>query len=227
MITWSTFGLQDSACYLIEELLFFHDFSIVVIVFIARGVGGAIFCGCLGIFTDKIFIKRHFMEFIWTAIPIFVLIQIALPSLFLLYVIDDVANCSLSIKTVGHQWYWSYEYRDYWSSKEEHSVGFDSFMLPYGELEDRGFRMLDVDNRAVLPYCTNIRVLVGSADVLHSWALPSLGVKADASPGRLNQLKVIRQRPGVFFGQCSEICGANHSFIPIVVEFVSAADYLM
>jgi len=103
---------------------------------------------------------------------------------------------------------------------------FDSYIIPQNELELNIFRLLDVDNRTVIPYKIHIRILISSADVLHAWAVPSLGVKADAIPGRLNQVKFISQRPGIFFGQCSEICGANHRFMPIVIEIVNINYFL-
>jgi heme/copper-type cytochrome/quinol oxidase subunit 2 len=105
-------------------------------------------------------------------------------------------------------------------------VEFDSYIVPEGDIEAQIFRLLDVDNRAVVPFNTHVRVLISSADVLHAWTVPSLGVKADAVPGRLNQVKFIAQRPGIYFGQCSEICGANHRFIPIVIEAVNTNDFL-
>jgi cytochrome c oxidase subunit 2 len=138
----------------------------------------------------------------------------------LLYLIDETTEPRITLKTVGHQWYWSYEYSDF------SEIEFDSYMVPTNSLESSDFRLLEVDNRVVLPYLTQIRVLVTAADVLHSWTIPSLGIKADAVPGRLNQLNVFFNRPGIFYGQCSEICGANHSFMPIRVESVSPMDFL-
>jgi len=161
------------------------------------------------------------VEWVWTLIPAILLLQIALPSLLLLYILDETVDRALTLKTIGHQWYWSYEYRDFWTVKRGLRLEFDRYIVPSSELEDGMFRLLEVDNRTVLPAHTQVRVLVSSADVLHSWTVPSLGVKADAVPGRLNQLKFIIQRPGLYFGQCSEICGANHRFIPIVVERVN------
>lgn len=138
----------------------------------------------------------------------------------MLYILDETVDSNLTIKSIGHQWYWSYEYSDF-SSIGGNLLEFDSYIIPRNELENGFFRLLDVDNRTVLPLHTQIRVLVSSADVLHSWTVPSIGVKADAVPGRLNQIKFISHRPGLFYGQCSEICGANHSFIPIVIEIVN------
>ena len=135
---------------------------------------------------------------------------------------DEVVEPGLTIKAIGHQWYWSYEYSDY----APDALEFDSYMIPVGDLESGALRLLEVDHRLVVPIQTQVRVLVSGADVLHSFAVPSLSVKLDAIPGRLNQTNFFIKRPGVFYGQCSEICGANHSFMPIVVEAVSLEKYV-
>lgn len=127
---------------------------------------------------------------------------------------------SVTIKTIGHQWYWSYEYSDF------NNVEFDSYIIPSNELNNNIFRLLDVDNRTVVPINSQVRNLITAADVLHSWTIPRLGVKADAVPGRLNQVNFYSTRPGVYFGQCSEICGANHRFMPIVVETSSSKNFI-
>lgn len=147
--------------------------------------------------------------------PAVTLIFIALPSLKLLYLLDEINNPLISIKTIGHQWYWSYEYSDF------KNIEFDSYIIPTNELKNDSFRLLDVDNRVVLPFNSQIRIIVTAADVLHSWTIPALRVKIDATPGRLNQIRFIINRAGLLFGQCSEICGANHRFIPIVIERIS------
>ena len=162
------------------------------------------------------------LEIIWTIIPTIILIFIAVPSFILLYSLDEVINPSITLKAIGHQWYWSYEYSDY---TEENSINFDSYMITENDLELGQFRLLEVDNRVVLPLNTHIRVLVTAGDVLHSWAVPSMNIKADAVPGRLNQLTLFIKRPGVYYGQCSELCGVNHAFMPIVVEAVSLWNY--
>jgi cytochrome c oxidase subunit 2 len=146
------------------------------------------------------------------------------PSFALLYSIDEVIDPTLTIKCIGHQWYWSYEYSDFESKLG--TINFDSYMIPEDELELGELRLLEVDNRIVLPQNTHIRVLVTAADVLHSWAVPSLGIKVDACTGRLNQTSLFLLRDGVFFGQCSEICGVGHANMPIVVESVSLDKYV-
>lgn len=149
-------------------------------------------------------------------VPIFVLLFLAIPSLRVLYYIDDI-DPYVTFKAIGRQWYWSYELMGF-------DLEFDSYMV--SSLGVGEFRLLDVDHRLVLPVGKNIRGLVTGGDVIHCWALPSAGVKADAVPGRLNQINFNIVRSGVFYGQCSEICGANHSFMPIVVEGLSSALFL-
>jgi cytochrome c oxidase subunit 2 len=135
---------------------------------------------------------------------------------------DEVMDPALTIKAIGHQWFWSYEYSDY----QAETLEFDSYMIPTSDLNKGDFRLLEVDNRLVVPINTHVRVLVTGADVLHSFAVPALAVKMDAVPGRLNQTGFFIKRPGIFYGQCSEICGANHSFMPIVIEAVSLEKYI-
>ena len=151
----------------------------------------------------------------------FTLLFLAFPSLRLLYLMDEVSQPSVTVKTIGHQWYWRYEYRDFLN------LEFDSYIIPTNDLDEGQFRLLEVDNRVVLPIGAEIRILVTSADVIHAWTIPSLGVKVDAIPGRLNQIGFISNRPGVFYGQCSEICGSNHRFIPIRVEFVNHSTFII
>ena len=165
------------------------------------------------------------IEIAWTVTPSLILMIIAIPSFALLYSMDEVVDPAITLKAIGHQWYWTYEYSDYTTSDNQ-SIVFDSYMIPEDDLELGQLRLLEVDHRVVLPINTHVRVIVTAADVLHSWAVPSLGVKCDAVPGRLNQTSVFLRREGVFYGQCSEICGANHGVMPIVVEGVSLEDYL-
>nr|QMS48768.1 cytochrome c oxidase subunit II [Osmylus lucalatus] len=214
MATWSQLSFQDGASPLMEQLIFFHDHTMLILVMITILVGYMMSTLFFNKFTDHNLLEGQIIEIIWTILPAITLIFIALPSLRLLYLMDEVYNPSLTLKSIGHQWYWSYEYSDFLN------VEFDSYMIPSNELSMNSFRLLDVDNRTVLPYQTQIRVLVSAADVLHSWAVPALGVKIDATPGRLNQTNIFMNRPGLFFGQCSEICGSNHSFMPIVIESV-------
>jgi len=220
MSLWGQWGFQDAASPLIEELIFFHDHAIIILVIIISLVGYAALSLVLNKYTCRSLVEGQEIETIWTIIPAIILVFLALPSLRLLYLLDEVGDCSLTVKSIGHQWYWSYEYSDFLN------IEFDSYIIPTNELESGDFRLLEVDHRVVLPTQTDIRVLVTSADVIHSWTVPSLGIKADAVPGRLNQLRFYIKYPGVFYGQCSEICGANHSFIPIVVEAVPLKNFI-
>lgn len=222
--TWSQLNFQDSNSPLIEELRHLHDYINLILVFIITFVGIIIILICRSKFINQKLLEVQMVEWVWTIIPAILLLQIALPSLLLLYMLDETADVSLTLKTIGHQWYWRYEYSDFCSVGDS-TLEFDAYIIPTGELQSGFFRLLDVDNRTVIPIHTQIRMLISSADVLHSWTVPSLGVKADAVPGRLNQVKFIRHRPGLYYGQCSEICGANHSFIPIVVERINSSTF--
>nr|YP_010956773.1 cytochrome c oxidase subunit II [Chasmodes bosquianus]WMY89879.1 cytochrome c oxidase subunit II [Chasmodes bosquianus] len=210
----SQLGLQDAASPVMEELLHFHDHALMIVFLISTFVLYIIVAMVSTKLTNKYILDSQEIEIIWTVLPALILILIALPSLRILYLMDEINEPHLTIKAVGHQWYWSYEYTDY----EE--LAFDSYMVPTQDLMPGQFRLLEADHRMVIPAESPIRILVTAEDVLHSWAVPSLGVKMDAVPGRLNQVAFIASRPGVFYGQCSEICGANHSFMPIVVEAV-------
>ena len=154
-----------------------------------------------------------------------ILIFIAFPSFKLLYLMDEVSDPSMAVLAEGHQWYWSYQYPDFLNSDDEF-IEFDSYLIPESDLEDGALRMLEVDNRLIIPELTHVRFLVTAADVIHSFACPSLGIKCDAYPGRLNQVSIMLNREGTFYGQCSEICGANHSFIPITIERISLKYFL-
>jgi len=165
------------------------------------------------------------IEIIWTITPSIILMVIAIPSFALLYSIDEVIDPAVTVKVVGHQWYWSYEYSDY-SDQNGNAISFDSYMVSDDDLQKGDLRLLEVDNRVILPANTHVRALITSADVLHSWAIPSLGVKMDACPGRLNQVSIFIKRPGVFFGQCSELCGVQHGFMPIAIEAVLIDKYI-
>nr|ALO70595.1 cytochrome c oxidase subunit 2 [Gyrohypnus fracticornis] len=220
MATWKTFTTQDSASPLMEQLLFFHDHALMILLMITVLVGYLMAMLFVNKFNYRYLLEGQTIELIWTILPAFTLIFIALPSLRLLYLLDEINNPLVTIKSIGHQWYWSYEYSDF------KNIEFDSYMIPSNELNNYNFRLLDVDNRMVVPFNSQIRMLVTAADVLHSWTIPSISVKIDATPGRLNQVSFSINRTGLFFGQCSEICGANHSFMPIVMESISP-DYFI
>jgi cytochrome c oxidase subunit 2 len=174
----------------------------------------------------KYFTHGSIIEFVWTIIPALILLAIAGPSFELLYIMDEVLSPTLTIKVVGHQWYWSYEYSDFITESGD-AIDFDSYMIPESDLELGQFRLLDVDNRLIIPVDCHIRLIVTGSDVIHSFAVPSLGLKLDCVPGRLNQTSFIAERIGTFYGQCSEICGVWHGFMPICVESVSDNDFLI
>nr|AAM76905.1 cytochrome oxidase subunit II [Neotemnopteryx sp. A] len=214
MTTWANLNLQDSASPIMEQLIYFHDHTLMIILMILTIVTYMMTLLINNKLINRLLLEGQMIEVAWTIAPAIILIFIALPSLRLLYLMDEINKPTVTLKTIGHQWYWSYEYSDFLKME------FDSYMIPQDEMKNNNFRLLDVDNRAALPMNTFIRIIITAADVLHSWTIPSLGVKADATPGRLNQTSFLFNRPGVFYGQCSEICGANHSFMPIVIESI-------
>nr|YP_009114527.1 cytochrome c oxidase subunit II [Brachirus orientalis]AHZ58109.1 cytochrome c oxidase subunit II [Brachirus orientalis]AID59736.1 cytochrome c oxidase subunit II [Brachirus orientalis] len=207
-------GFQDAASPLMEELLHFHDHALMIVFLISTLVLYIIAAMVAAKLTDKLILDSQEVELIWTMLPAAVLTLIAVPSLRILYLMDEINDPYLTIKAMGHQWYWSYEYTDY------EDLTFDAYMIQTDDLTPGQFRLLEADHRMVVPVDSPVRLLISSEDVLHSWAVPTLGVKVDAVPGRLNQATFMISHPGVFYGQCSEICGANHSFMPIVVEAV-------
>nr|WMQ78050.1 cytochrome c oxidase subunit II [Obeidia gigantearia] len=220
MATWSNFNLQNSASPLMEQIIFFHDHTLVILIMITILVGYLMISLLFNKYTNRFLLEGQLIELIWTILPAITLIFIALPSLRLLYLLEELNNPLITLKSIGHQWYWSYEYSDF------NNIEFDSYMIPLNEMSNNNFRLLDVDNRIILPTNNQIRILVTATDVIHSWTIPSLGVKVDANPGRLNQTNFFINRPGIYFGQCSEICGANHSFMPIVIESISIKNFI-
>jgi len=220
MTTWLNLTLQDRASPVIEQLIYFHDHALIIILIIITTVFYTIIRIIQNKQTARFILEGQIIETVWTIAPAIILVFIAIPSLRLLYLIDEIHNPVVTLKTVGHQWYWSYEYSDF--TKLE----FDSYIVQQEDQQIDTFRLLDTDNRVVLPINSPIRIIVTAADVLHSWAVPRLGVKTDATPGRLNQTSFSINRPGLLYGQCSEICGANHRFIPIVIERVSTNQFI-
>ncbi len=216
MARWGQLGFNDAASPIIEELIYFHDHAILILILITTLIIVISASLLVNTFTSRYTREAQIIEIIWTVLPGIILIFLALPSLRLLYILDEsYDDSSLILKVTGHQWYWSYEYEEL---EENIVVKFDSYILPTDDLEKGQFRLLEVDNRIIIPAELPIKALVSSEDVLHSWAIPSLGVKVDAIPGRLNQITFRANYPGIFYGQCSEICGVNHSFMPIVIE---------
>ena len=224
-------GFQDGASPAFEGITELHSsifFYLVVILIGVVWMMGSIMVNFNS--TNAPIVYKYanhgtLIELIWTITPAFILIAIAFPSFKLLYLMDEVFSPALTIKVVGHQWYWTYQYSDFVNDDGE-SIEFDSYMVPESDLEDGQLRLLDVDNRVVVPVDTHLRFVVTGADVIHDFAVPSLGLKIDWTPGRLNQTSVLVQREGTYYGQCSELCGVYHAFMPICVEAVSLEKYL-
>nr|UZG66057.1 cytochrome c oxidase subunit 2 [Aquatica wuhana] len=214
MATWMNMNSQDSISPLMEQLTFFDDHTMMILVMITLIVVYIIISVMIIKYVNRLLLEGQMIELMWTITPSITLIFIALPSLELLYLLDDINLPLVTVKSMGHQWYWCYELSDF--KKAE----FDSYMIPSNQQSNFSFRLLEVDNRLVLPVNTQIRMMISSSVVIHSWTIPSSSVKIDATPGRLIQTTFFMNRIGVFFGQCSEICGTNHSFMPIVVESI-------
>ena len=230
-------GFQDAASPIMEGIISFHHdvmfLMIIIMIFVFW-----MLMRILYLFhasknpTPEKFTNHTVLEIVWTIIPSIILIFIAIPSFALLYAMDEIVDPAMTLKVNGHQWYWSYEYSDYNirsgddADESADSIAFDSYLVAADDLEKGELRLLEVDNRVLIPTETHVRVLVTSSDVLHSWAVPALGVKVDACPGRLNQTSFFAKREGVFFGQCSELCGVNHGFMPIVVEAVPLSKFI-
>jgi cytochrome c oxidase subunit 2 len=219
------FGFQDPATPAAEGMIAFHDYLMLFLIVI-----GVLVCWFfIKLFTNfnekanttpEIFTHSSVLEIVWTILPAVILLFIAAPSFALLYSLDESIDPDMTLKIVGHQWYWSYEYSDPIDQYEgsEESIMFDSYLIPEADLALGAFRLLEVDNRVILPVGKHIRLLITAADVIHSWAVPSFAVKVDACPGRISEASLFIKREGVFYGQCSEICGINHGFMPIVIE---------
>nr|QUS63990.1 cytochrome c oxidase subunit II [Diploderma vela] len=210
----SQLALNNAMSPTMEELLYFHDYTMTTSLVIGLAVSTTL----IAITTTKLFntalSDANQLEFVWTLLPVLVLVFIATPSMRTLYLLENQESPHLTIKTLGHQWYWSYEYSDLTGKT------FDSYMTQELNLTNGSPRLLEVDYRMVTPTNSLVRLLVSAEDVLHSWTLPTIGVKTDAIPGRLNQLTFTTPHFGVFYGQCSEICGVNHSFMPITMESI-------
>nr|AZF99012.1 cytochrome c oxidase subunit II [Megalodontes spiraeae] len=219
MATWNNINFQDANSPIMEQLIFLHDHTMMIIIMIMIFISYIIINLTINLFTNRFFMNNQFMEIIWTILPGFMLLFIAFPSLKTLYMLDEIMFPNLSFKAIGHQWYWSYEFPEF-------NLDFNSYMKQTNEIKINEFRLLETDNRIILPINTEIRMLTTSMDVIHSWAMPSLGIKIDAIPGRLNQVFMYINRPGIFFGQCSEICGMNHSFMPIVIESIPSKNFI-
>nr|UXB93294.1 cytochrome c oxidase subunit 2 [Blanchardaphis poikila] len=217
-MTWMKLSFQNSNSPLMEQLIFFHDHTIFIIIMIMSTITYMMLFIMKNKFINIKISENQLIEFIWTATPPIILIFIAMPSLHLLYLMDEIKYPIMTIKIFGHQWFWSYEYSDF------SNIEFESYMI--NDLNKENFRLIEVDNKTIIPFKFNIRLLISSDDVIHSWTIPSLAIKIDAIPGRMNQINLFMNRPGMYFGQCSEICGINHSFMPIQIESINLNKFI-
>nr|AKE49630.1 cytochrome c oxidase subunit II [Liposcelis nr. bostrychophila AZ] len=211
MIEWSNFYLPEGISPVMEQMTEFHDHAMMILFMILSFLTTVFMKTMVSKNYNYELTSSEMMEMIWTSFPIIVLLILAIPSIQVLFMMEELITPSLTIKIVGSQWFWSYEQSDFVNFK------LDSFMS-----KDMGiFRYMETDVPLILPFLTHVRLLITSSDVIHSWTVPSLGIKMDASPGRLNASPLFSFRSGYFYGQCSEICGVNHSFMPIKLVFVS------
>jgi cytochrome c oxidase subunit 2 len=225
-------NFQDPATPAAEGMLFFHNYLWFFLIIIGFTTFWVLFEALKfhdenNVSNPKRFTHSSLLEIIWTIIPAIILLFMAIPSFSLLYSLDEIVDPFITLKVIGSQWFWTYEYSYYETALEEtvDSLCFDSYMIPENDLSKGCLRLLEVDNRAFLPINTHIRILVTATDVLHSWAVPSFGIKTDACPGRLSEASLFIKRPGNYFGQCSEICGTNHGFMPIGIRGVTLENF--
>ena len=217
-------NLQPAGTLVMEQVRSFHGLLSWVISIIVVIVFGLIAWVCYRYNAERNPTpskRTHntMIEVAWTAVPVLILVIIAIPSFKLLYYMDDLPETELTVKAIGRQWYWTYEYPD------NGNFQFDAYMLSDDELEPGQRRLLETDNHVVIPAGVNVRIQTTASDVIHSWAMPSAGLKVDAVPGRLNELWVNFNEPGIYYGQCSELCGANHGFMPITLEAVTKEQF--
>lgn len=218
---------QDPATPIMDGIFLFNFHLLFIITNIVLFVWWLIFIISLNFFDYKQskiqnFSHSNIIEIIWTTMPTLILLNLASPLFALLYSLDEIINSELTLKVIGHQWYWTYELTDYkFCLNNNTEFKFSSYLLTNDFLKNSKnlglFRLLETNKRVILPINTHIRLLITAVDVLHSWAIPSFGIKIDACPGRLNQINLFIKRLGIFYGQCSEICGVNHGFMPIVI----------
>ncbi|MDA1197796.1 MAG: cytochrome c oxidase subunit II [Proteobacteria bacterium] len=217
-------GFQDSASKGMETIVWFHDYMLLpTITAIMVFVLFLILYVCIKFRASKNKIAsttshNATVEVLWTLIPCLILIVLAVPSFKLLYEQDTIPKVDVTIKAVGYQWYWGYEYPD-------EKIGFDSYMIEEKDLKPNQPRLLTVDNEIYVPVNKVVRVMITANDVLHAWALPSFGVKRDAVPGRINETWFKAEKTGTYYGQCSELCGIKHAFMPITVNVVTEEEY--
>ncbi len=217
-------GFQPSASPVKDYIGWFHDLLLVIITLIT------VFVLALLLYTIVRFraaanptpsraTHNTLLEIVWTGVPVLLLVLIAIPSIDLIRVADKPPAVDFTLKVTGHQWYWKYQYPDHGEFE------FDSYMVADADLKPGQIRLLEVDNRVVVPVGANVQVLIAGSDVIHSWFVPALGVQKYAMPGRINDLWFRADKPGVYYGQCNQICGVNHAYMPIAVEAVDKATF--
>ena len=217
-------GFQESASKSMSDIIWFHDYMLLpIITAITAFVLFLLLYVCVRFRASKNQVAsttshNTVIEVIWTLIPCLILIVMAVPSFKVLYSQDEIPKADVTIKAIGYQWYWGYEYPD-------ENIIFDSYMIEDKDLKENQPRLLTVDNEVYVPVNKVVKVMITANDVLHAWALPSFGVKRDAVPGRINETWFKADRTGTFYGQCSELCGIKHAFMPITVNVVSQEEY--
>ena len=230
--------LQDPSTTTMEGLIAFNKHLLFVMTIIVVLVGWLLFATIsnydeFNTQKSQSFFHSNALEIVWTSLPALTLLNLASPSFTLLYSMDEISTPEISVKIIGHQWYWSYEISDFDTMAtcmdSDKTLKYTCYLLTEESITQKNylgfFRLLETNKRVLLPSNTHLRLLVTSVDVLHSWTIPSFGVKVDACPGRLNQVNVFLKRIGLFFGQCSEICGVNHGFMPIALLVVPSIQY--
>lgn len=224
-----SYGFQDPGSDWMLGIIHLHDtiifYLLVIFVVVIWFLASAL------LNKDYLFYLHHgnLIELIWTITPAMILWIIGVPSIKLLYIMDEILDAEITVKAIGNSWYWTYEYSDYVFSNGEsdtEGITFDSFLVGESDLEQGDLRQLTVDNYLVLPVNTSIRLVTTSNDVIHNFAIPSLGLKLDAIPGRLNTTGLVINRDAVFYGNCSELCGYGHAFMPTAIRAVSLGSYL-
>jgi len=227
-------GFQDPATTTMEGIYLFNLHLLFIIIGIVLLVGWLLFVVLINFIelsnsSVVVFTHSNIIEILWTSFPALILLSLASPSFSLLYSLDEITNTELTLKIIGYQWYWSYEMSDFNLCFNSGVLIYSSYMLTNEFLKENSskgfFRNLEANKRLLFPTNTHLRFLVSAIDVLHSWTIPSFGVKVDACPGRLNQSNLFLKRFGIFFGQCSEICGVNHGFMPVAFLVVPSIKY--
>nr|UWM10865.1 cytochrome c oxidase subunit II [Pseudocuneopsis sichuanensis] len=223
MSFWGQIGLQEGTSVLGVEVQALYDYAMIIMVLVFSYVGFVLIKVVMNSHFSSEYVEKQWLEIVWTVLPCGLLLLLGMPSIKLLYLMDELDLPEATVKIIGHQWYWSYEYSDSFQS----SYSYDSYMKADSGLESGDYWMLEVNNRCVVASSLHMRGLVTSDDVIHSWAIPSASIKTDAIPGRINQVGLCFLNNGVFYGECSELCGVNHSFMPICVEAVSMEVFTM